>query len=293
MRILGKKIALVFSVVLLLILSVFVVKLSFFDKEPTLAAIQVDSFPRAEVLINGRKVGTTPYTQEKMTVGEYHVRLIPIGSGGTFYIWEGKVPLFGGGLTYISRDLGSTPSNGAGQMLYQRRGVNSSTGELIVVSTPDGAQVAVDGIVKGKASTIIKNLDRGNHDITITLTGFADQIVPAKIEPGYRLHVFVDLAPLQLDFLAADGSASARPTADLLDPSIATSGGLVKPYVVILDTPLGFLRLRKDPFITSPEIGQVLPKEQFPLLNEESGWVRIKRASDSGWVSDQYVEVIK
>ncbi len=26
------------------------------------------------------------------------------------------------------------------------------------------------------------------------------------------------------------------------------------------------------------------------MLDEESGWVRIKRATDSGWVSDQYVE---
>lgn len=68
------------------------------------------------------------------------------------------------------------------------------------------------------------------------------------------------------------------------------SGG--KPTVKISSTPTGFLNVRAEPLATAKLLGVVYPEEEFLLIEEGSGWVKIKLLDGSlGWVSSQYVKL--
>jgi hypothetical protein len=64
-------------------------------------------------------------------------------------------------------------------------------------------------------------------------------------------------------------------------------------HVKILDTGTGFLRVRSGPGTSYPEISRVTPGDVYELLDESSGWYKIKLSPDvSGWVSSQFASKI-
>lgn len=276
-------------VVLLLVLVGLGLKI-FWSRSEAQAAVRIDSFPRSTVFINGKEVGQTPFIDEKIVAGEYAIKLVPkVQSGDTLMPWQTKIKLFEGTLTYLSRDIAPTEEQSAGQILMLERLASGKSAELAVVSSPDGAKILVDGLDKGKAPLVLRNVSAGDHDITISADGYSDQKVFGKVVAGFRLNVIVKLGILSGG--SATGSAQIRSAADL----IATVSGqeVVKPYVVIKDTPIGFLRVRAEASITATEVGQVRPAERYPLLAEGDGWVKIKLPNIFGWVSDQYIERVK
>lgn len=258
------------------------------SQKPALAALRVDSVPlKTRVFLNDREIGLTPYYDEQLAAGEYRVKLIPPSSALPLRLsWETDIRLTGGTLTYISRDLGTIDEETAGQVLTLEKTASDKKTELVVVSTPDGATVLVDKIDRGRAPLMLTDIQPGNHIINISSPAYADQIVNSRIIPGFRLNIAVKLR--RLPSLVRE---TIRPTADL----IATSSGqaITKPYVLISETPLGFLRVRTLPDFTASESGKVLPGEKYPLLSESQGWVKIKQEGTEGWVSGQYVEIFK
>jgi uncharacterized protein YraI len=62
-----------------------------------------------------------------------------------------------------------------------------------------------------------------------------------------------------------------------------------KNQVEILQTPTGILNVRNGPGTGYAVIGQVSPGEKYDLLEESSGWYRIKAAKE-GWISNQYAK---
>jgi hypothetical protein len=88
-------------------------------------------------------------------------------------------------------------------------------------------------------------------------------------------------------------NSSPKPTIKAVIPTPA----IPKPYVSILDTPTGFLRVRSLPSVSGTEVGQVIPGENYPLLETaDSGWYLIKvqlEATSSGWISPQYAKSYK
>jgi len=62
-----------------------------------------------------------------------------------------------------------------------------------------------------------------------------------------------------------------------------------KTQVEILQTPTGILNVRNGPGTGYAVIGQVSPSEKYELLEESSGWYKIK-ASKEGWISTQYAK---
>ncbi|MBI4099794.1 PEGA domain-containing protein, partial [Candidatus Microgenomates bacterium] len=225
------------------IVLIFGVKVLVFDRQaPLFAQLRVDSFPQTTVSLNDKDMGKTPYLGENLAPGEYKLKLSPSGqTSGTFVFWETKVKLIGGTLTYVSRQLGPTDDLSGGQILTLEKLPLTSTHELAVVTSPDAADVTVDNQTEGHSSLVLRNLTVGNHEIVLSLPGYADQVVHGKIIPGYRLNVFATLARLTGGILVA--SPSAQPTATL----VATTGGqIAKPYVVIKNTETGFLRVRAE-----------------------------------------------
>lgn len=261
----------------------------FLDRQaPKISALRVDSVPAAQVYINGQLIGATPFVNEKMTPGEYRLKLVATGATGIFFPWETRIKLVNDSLTYVSRDIGKSEENSGHHILWLEKLPSIESGQIAVVSEPNGAKVSVDGIEKGFTSLIIKNIPQGDRKIIISSEGYSDQIINGKIRGGFRLNASVKLARKEI----SPASPSASPTATA-SAQIATSSGLQKPYVLIKQTGTGFLRVRFGPTITASESTRVNPGDKFPLVAEENGWTKVKIASISGWVNDQYIQKFK
>jgi len=70
----------------------------------------------------------------------------------------------------------------------------------------------------------------------------------------------------------------------------AVSGKKIK----VLDTGLGWLRVRDLPNLNGKELAKVNVGEQFLVLEEKPGWTKIKVSETvQGWVSSDYVQEVK
>ena len=66
------------------------------------------------------------------------------------------------------------------------------------------------------------------------------------------------------------------------------------PQATILDTGLGWLRVRDEPGLNGTELTKVNVGEKYEVLEEQSEWVKIKISDDvEGWVSSTYVDIEK
>jgi uncharacterized protein YgiM (DUF1202 family) len=91
---------------------------------------------------------------------------------------------------------------------------------------------------------------------------------------GYNLNVSVDLAIAEADLT-----------------KVATEPQLSTQLVVVRRTPVGFLRIRSGPNTASSEVGRVVPGDTLTLLEEVSGWSKIRTVDGKeGYVSSVYVE---
>jgi len=258
-----------------------------FKKSPS--ALQINSTPTANVFIDGKQVGKTPYQASNLSAGEVLIKLIPDTTSEPLVSWDGKIKLNEGVLTLIERDFASTEAGSSGQILTLEKTKNKKTASLSIVSDPDGSLVKIDGEAKGFTPLLLGEIGEGDHQIAISKDGFLEKIIKARAVLGYQLVVNAKLAQV------SEGSLSLTPTPSRQDSSSTSSGRsnteqeIAKPYVQIKDTPTGWLRVRMEPSTTATEAAKVNPGEKFPLLDEQSGWYKIRYGQNKeGWVSSQY-----
>lgn len=289
-------------------LSLFLAGCSFPAFPQAQSGVYIDSTPGSTVFIDDQQVGTTPFENKKLKPGEIDVRLVPQAtSGATLVSWEGKVRLTPGIQTILRRAFAETQVASSGVLLSFDR-IGGKSASLSVVSTPDAASVKVDGQYQGFTPVALESIPVGDHQILLSAPGYQDQLVNAKSVAGYRLIVSAQLAQL-----ATPPPASASPTPNPSgSPSPKTSptptpspGGSprptqaalpAKPYVLISDTPTGWLRVRAEASSSSQEVAKVYPGEGYPYkdISTDNNWFQIEYKTNSlGWVSTQYAKKVE
>ncbi len=246
------------------------------------AGLRVVSSPTGSVFISDKMVGRTPY-EDKMKSGEYIVKVIPEGASTTAVSWQGKVTLSPGVLTFVNRELGTSDLTSAGETLMMEK-IKDKDAQIAVLTNPDGAIVSLDGQEKGAAPLILRNVSSGDHDVSVSSSGFITRTIKIKATEGYKLTASFQLA-------VSEGSITPTPSAT---SSAQTGGGtsndeMQTPYVLIKDTPTGFLRVRSEPSVNATEAAQVKPGEKYPYLDTSDGWYKIRfDEKNEGWISAQY-----
>lgn len=226
------------------------------------AGIKIVSTPEADVFLDNQPVGKTPYQNDKLEEGEVKVK---IQSGELS--WEGQVRLSAHTLSSVSRDLAKDSLASAGEILTLEKGEG-----VTFISSPAGADVSVDGGMLGQTPGSFK-VSVGEHTFMITHLGFWDRTIKATVPDGYKLNVAVDLAVAE----ASQLPASSPPASTTV-------------MLVVKSTPTGFLRVRDKPSVSGKEVAQVKPGDELELLEELSGWDRVKLPDGTvGFVSAQYV----
>jgi hypothetical protein len=238
--------------------------------KPKSSGLLVETNIPATVLMNGEIIGTTPY-EGVFRLKNAIIKLVPV-SRDSLEPYETKVTFVAGIQTVIRRDFGRTVLESAGEVISFEK-IPEKTASLSVISNPDALMVSLDGVKKGFTPLKIDNLNSGNHQLTISGEGFVERTISLKTTSGYRLTVETKLAEIEFK------------SEEIVKPQEE------KETVTILDTPVGFLRVRELPSTQSVQVGEVIPGDSFSLLEKIEDWYKIKLEDSEGWVSAEYASV--
>ena len=267
--------------VVFIMLAVFAVKLF----KPKYAGIYVETNPPASVFIERVEVGKTPY-KANIKPGEIELRLIPESLDKNLASYSTKVFLTPGVETVVRRNFGEFEETSVGEIISFEK-VAGDDISLVVITTPDSAQLLIDH--KDRAFTPHKtsSISEGEHSLTLSANGYEEHDIKVKTHKGYKLTAIVKLAkkPAQIEETNVEKPQEESET--LKEPQV---------IVEILDTGVGFLRVREEASTLGEEVGRVSPGERYPLIEEDqrSGWYKIEyKEGVSGWISNQYAKKIK
>lgn len=272
------------------------------------SGIQITSNPQADILINGENKTKTPLVQEGLNPGSYTVRLTPEDT--SLSPFEIKVNLNPGTFTVIDHQFGKTQDLDSGFVLtFEKLGGNIKTNEVSIVTTPPHVAVLVDGSPSNFSGQPIQNISSGDRVFTLQAPGYQDKIVRANVKDGYRLVVNAQLAsqpiqvtptptPIPTTTLVPDRTITPSSSAGNVTPlpkQGSSTSDITPPYVEILDTPTGWLKVRQSPSTSSPEVAKVNPGDKFAYKESStSGWFQIEYVSAKwGYVSNQYSRLVK
>ncbi len=290
-----------FTVIILIILAIAGTIKLISSRTPKEGELRVESSPSVSVFLDNKHLGRSPY-REKVQAGEYTLRLVPESTTGNIAPWQGKISVGANLLTFVNAVLSESELSSAVDVLWLEKSIASKP-ELSVITNPDGASVVVDDITKGITPLTLQDLPEGDHSLTVTSPGFLTRTMKIKLTVGYKLIASLKLALSATG--ASDVTASPSATTSITPTptlksgtktatSSATTQTPQKPYVVIKDTPTGFLRVRMDPSTTATEAGRVNPGDKFHVFDEQTGWFQISYdGTNKGWVSGTYATETK
>lgn len=220
----------------------------------------------ATVFLDGKEVGKTPYEDKNLAVRQYQVKLDKDGAS-----WQGNIKLTSQTMAIINRDLASDQASSSGEVLTLDKGRG-----VTVISSPSNAEVETDGKSVGK-TPISVNLASGEHTFVISHPNYLKRSIKATLPAGFNLTISTDLALSEVDLTAVSA------------PVITQT-----QEVVVRQTPTGFLRVRDQAALSGKEIAKVNTGEKLILLEELSGWDRVRLSNNTeGFVSSTYVEKVK
>lgn len=144
---------------------------------------------KARVYFDGQLAGTTPYYAKNLRVGDHKVIVEPEQKTAANFSWETNVTLSSSTLSLLNLDLAPSKTFSSGENLYFTPG---QTG-ISVITHPDGAKIAVDGVEKG-SSPLNLALAPGVHAVIIKKDGYLTRKTDVNIENGYKLSSIIYLA---------------------------------------------------------------------------------------------------
>lgn len=279
--------ALIFAFVVFLVVRFFIL-----SKTNEMGILKVNSSPTANIFLNNLIIGKTPY-EDKQKVGEYLIKLIPEKTSTETASWNGKINIYKNSKTYINFDLGSSDILTTGEIFTTEkispRPKDLNYGEIYVETDPQGAIVSLDNDEKGTAPLILKDVLRGDHELSVFMPGFFKRTQRINVDGGYRVNAYFKLGLDQ----------SQKKLSDIEKQSTSSAKTENKTIIIINNNPQGWLRVRADASINATEEAKVKTGEKFEFLEEKNGWYKIKFNGNrdalvsgefvEGWVSKEYV----
>jgi len=263
----------------------------FFNQKNAFGKLKIDSSPVSSVFIDNVAMGKTPF-EERYKVGEYMIKLIPEGVATDTASWSGKVVVEKNIITYINIELGSSDLTTAGEIFTMKKSktAKSGKGEIYVETEPAGAIVSLNSDEKGVTTLLLEDVPSGVHELSVFMPGFFKRTEKVNVNPGYRIYAKFKLAVDQSQKFISDNE----------DKQTSTESSQIKEkkYVIVAETPTGWLRVRVNPSLSASESAKIKKGERYELLEEKEGWYKIKFNGnkeglvegefDEGWISSSY-----
>lgn len=231
----------------------------------TQAGLKVRSNQVAEVFLDAKRLGKTPYENGGLRSGDYTLKLSTETAN-----WETKLHLSAGVFTIANRNFAATEASSSAEVLTLDVGEG-----LTVLSTPGGASIIVDDKEVGATPFTTREISPGAHQLTITRSGYVPKTIPMNINPNYKLTAQVWLAQEQA----------------VLPETASASESAKNKLNITISSPTGWLRVRQGAGTSFAEIGRVNNGEKYQVQEEQDDWAKIKLDSgEEGWVSTQYAK---
>jgi len=164
--------------------------LNFFKSSNALLEVTTPGV-KSKVFLDGRELGTTKFLGEKLQVGDHTLHLVGEIAGVAKKVeFSTQITLTSQALTAVNYDFGPNQEFSSGDIRTLRPGSG-----LSVVTTPNGAEVSIDGQPAGK-SPLSKNPTQGVHKLRVVKSGFATRELEINIEPNFRTVVEVFLSAI-------------------------------------------------------------------------------------------------
>ena len=261
----------------------------------------------ADILLDGKQVGTTPYLNKELKNRTYQLEIRP--HDAALIPYQTQVTLKKGLLTIVTWKPGSRPETSGGVIYEMSPLRRKESTELAITTIPDGAIITVDGESKGFAPVLADQLSPGEHRYEVSLPSYETQRNTINVLAGYRMSVTVKLAkqdwsqletasgsavptPLHPDLLSATASAQPATASAQQTPTVAFPKVQIKSTGYFVGGKEG-VRIRQAASASSPELGFALVGAEYPYRSvQEDGWYNITFQNQSGWVTSQYAKLI-
>jgi len=283
-----KKVILIVIPSIILAVVAFLLFQIFLGNKKAKGALQVTASPESKVYIDDKLIGQTPLCkcedEEMLDEGDYTIRLVPESSSITPY--EEKITIEKSVLTVVDRKFSSSGKS-EGSIISLTPLPDKDAIEILVVSIPDQSEVYMDSNLVGKTPILLKkDITESDHTLRVAKKGYTDKTVRIRTTKGYKLNATVYLGVGEENL---ENEPEPTKPQEELDESTPTPAK--NQTVTILETPNGFLRVRKDASLNSPEITRVKTGEKLVLLDEKTGWYQIElEDGESGWISQDFAE---
>lgn len=270
---------------------------AWYEKNDSGTVLSLISEPNgAAVFIDGTEIGRTPFSSNTLTSGEYDLRieypsyeaqtsrvviqksynlnisakLFPTPVLAKNSLFEGSTNLYNVALD--NNLVTSNPENWVKAIIYWNttRGINLA-GQGTSKTPVFDFYLDYKGVVYTKDGTAIAN--PSGYDV---IKSAKQGVYLGRISDGPGL------------------TAAAKDTYKILNigSAITTSSSSVGKKATIKTTTTGWLRVRSLPSLSGVELAKVNTGQVFDVLEEKTGWIKIKVSETvTGWVSADYVEV--
>ena len=236
--------------------------------------LEIKTEPAVIVVINGDQVGTTPF-RKQFSPQDLIVKLLPQEGDQSTPIWQGEVKINDATLTLIRKFFSSDLKQNWGEIFDFNKIPDKNFGAVAIVSRPNKAIVKLNGEVKGYAPILLEKVAPGQHTLELSSDNYENAVLGINIQTGYQLNIEIKLKVKEV--VSSQNEKEENETAPVVQ-------------IIILNTPTGWLRVRKGAGTSYDEVGRVKPSEKYPFIEEKNGWYKIKLNDEEGWISAQYAE---
>jgi hypothetical protein len=157
--------------------------------EPLVGLVIIHSEPpEADVQIDGAHRGKTPLLLADIPIGKYRVKILKSG--------------------FQTKDVDLVVSDRTPKKLLVP--LSSDSADLTISSVPDGANVRINGLDKGKTPCAIDRIPQGSINVEVTMEGYEPYSEPVRLAAGEKQQVKVALKPIPSELSVVSIPVKAR-----------------------------------------------------------------------------------
>lgn len=248
----------------------------------TPAALQIQTNPKAEVVIDNTSYGMTPLQNAKVAPGKHTITLK--SDWGTY---TNEITILSSTVTVLNRQFYANQTESSGEIALVEKGSGAS-----LITTPKGATVIIDKMQVGTTPLTIPTVIEGKHDLVLKAAGYQEKSLTINVTPGYGLIVMADLARNTNSLQAVLPSPSATNSAAQSTSAPSATPTTVGTQATVLPTGTGWLRVRAQASLASAELFKINTGDTVIVLEKGNGFFRIRtNGGQEGWASAQFLQI--
>lgn len=260
----------------------------------------------ADVHINDKFMGKTPYSDEKVKPG---TNKITIKRGDRQYQTSiDFLPNEGGVIHYVGldQDLGTSDTFSSGSEFWFEK--DTSGNVLRVISDPSGAKVFIDNSEVGVTPFVSSNISDADYEIKISAEGYETQTSRITVKKGYTLNATFKMFPIPVPqkIVSSEGSKNLYEITPQANIESVTPQEWVKA-VIYWNTSRGlniegtgenkdqyfdvFLSYKGDIFNKNGD--PVVTKDELAAIRADSKIGYLGRSTDTAGLTEEAKETLK